>query len=105
MTHPEHSDKSYWERVKDKAAELGTDGCSFATGAFRDCCLEHDCHYRTGETIFGEPITKAEADRRFRSCMQSRSVFGFFSPIAWMRYLMVKKFGRPSAKTQNGVAS
>ena len=84
----------YWERVRDKAAELGTDGCSGGTGAFRECCLEHDIHYRTGLTLDGAPITKDEADKRFLSCMQSRSVFGFYSPMAWWRYAAVTLFGR-----------
>ena len=87
--------KRYWERIKDKAAELGADGCSGATGAFAECCLEHDIYYRTGATLDGRPITKEEADKRFLACMQSRSIFGFYSPMAWWRYLAVKRFGRP----------
>jgi hypothetical protein len=90
--------QSYWERVRDRAAEIGCDGCSMALGAHLDCCLEHDVHYRTGARLDGTPITKADADWRFLSCMQSRSRFGWFSPMAWGRYAAVKTFGRPSAK-------
>ena len=87
--------KRYWERVRDRAAELGADGCTGATNAFRDCCLEHDIFYRTGKTLDGRPITKAEADDRFRSCMMAHSVLGFYSPMAWIRWAAVKVFGRP----------
>jgi hypothetical protein len=97
MTLKEKAERRYWERVHDKAAELGADGCSFATGAFVDCCLEHDIHYRTGLTLNGTPITRREADARFRSCMQSRSKLGFFSPMSWWRWAAVRAFGR-SAK-------
>lgn len=86
--------KRYWERVRDKAAELGTDGCTGATGAFRDCCLEHDIHYRLGTTLGGEPITRREADDRFRSCMMAHSALGFYSPMAWIRWAAVRCFGR-----------
>ena len=84
----------YWERIYDKAAELGSDGCSFASGGFRDCCVEHDVHYRLGTTIDGYPITRREADARFRSCMQCRSRFGWWSPVAWWRWAAVRTFGR-----------
>lgn len=84
----------YWERIYDKAAELGSDGCTFATGGFRDCCIEHDVHYRLGTTIDGYPITRREADARFRSCMQCRSKVGWWSPVAWWRWAAVRVFGR-----------
>jgi hypothetical protein len=94
MKHPEHLHESYWERVRDRAAEMGCDGCSMATGAYLDCCLEHDLHYRLGTTLKGVPITKADADLRFRSCMQTRSKLGWFSPMAWWRYWAVKWRGK-----------
>jgi hypothetical protein len=93
MSPKERAERRYWERVRDKAAELGTDGCTFATGAFVDCCLEHDLHWRLGTTLDGKPITKREADARFRACMQSRSRFGFFSPVAWWRWSAVRLRG------------
>ena len=66
--------------------ELGTDGCSFVTGAYVECCMEHDIFYRTGKTLDGKPISKRQADARLRACMMSRSKLGFFSPIAWWRW-------------------
>ena len=86
--------RRYWERVRDKAAELGTDGCTGATGAFLDCCLEHDVHWRTGKTLDGKPITKQEANTRLRACIQSRSIFGFYSPLAWWRWAVVSLVGK-----------
>ena len=88
--------EGYWERVRDKAAQLGSDGCTAGVGAFRDCCLEHDVAYRTGATVDGEPQTKQQADLRFRACMMAQSRFGFYSPMAWWRYLIVKWRGKPS---------
>lgn len=85
----------YWDRVKDRAGELGSDGCSYVSGAFVECCLEHDIHYRTGRTLRGIRITKREADDRFKACMRSRSRLGYFSPMAWIRWAAVRWFGRP----------
>jgi hypothetical protein len=90
MTLKERAEKRYWERVEHRAGELGTDGCSFASGAFRLCCYEHDIHERTGKTLDGKPITMQESDARFRACMQSRSRLGFFSPVAWGRWSVLR---------------
>lgn len=79
----------YWDRVRDRAAELGTDGCTGALGFHVECCLEHDIHCRTGKTLDGQPITMREANARFRSCLQSRSKLGWFSPMAWWRWAVV----------------
>jgi hypothetical protein len=57
---------------------------------FRDCCREHDIFYRTHATLGGMPITKDQADRRFLHCMQRRSLFGWWSPVAWLRYAAVR---------------
>lgn len=92
--NPRRLQRRYWERIRDKASELGTDGCTGATGLFAECCAEHDVHYRLGATLDGRPITKREADDRFLACMQSRSIFGWYSPMAWWRYAAVRVFGR-----------
>lgn len=84
----------YWQRVRDEAGRLGSDGCSLATSAFRDCCFEHDIAYRTGATVDGQAQTKQEADVRFRSCMQSRSFLGWYSPMAWIRYGLLQWKGQ-----------
>lgn len=88
----------YWDRVRNRAAELGSDGCTKALGVKRDCCLEHDVSYADGHTVDGEPQTKQQADQRFLACLQRHSRLGFYSPLAWWRYLAVKWFGTPSVK-------
>ena len=49
-------------------------------------CYEHDCHYRTHKTIFGSPITKAQADYILKRRIQQRSLFGNYSPMAYWRW-------------------
>lgn len=87
---------SYYERLKEIADVEGFDGCTMATGARKECCLEHDYHYRFHTRLDGTPITKAEADRLFLRCMQRRGWAGWWSPFAWARYLAVKWFGHSS---------
>lgn len=84
----------YWQQVENTAKNLGSDGCSFVTEAYHKCCLEHDIAYRTGCRIDGSTISRREADRRFRQCMQMRSRFGKFSPMSWWRWAGVRLFGR-----------
>lgn len=88
----------YWERVRFVAKNLNSDGCSWVSELFHDCCLEHDIHYRLGSDIYGKPITRAEADRRFRHCMQRHSKLGRFSPISWIRWAGVRLFGSNAYK-------
>lgn len=88
---------SYRDWIDDKAAELGADGCSGVSGAYVWCCKEHDVHWRLGTRRNGTPISRAEADLVFRSCIQRCSPFGFWSPMAWWRWLGLKWFGKSSA--------
>ena len=84
-----------WDRIRQLAAALKSDGCTVVTEAFLDCCLLHDILYKTGiDPDTGQPVSRAEADRTFRDCMQSRSRLGRFSPMSWWRYLGVRLFGR-----------
>jgi len=59
----------YWQRVRDRANALGSDGCTGVTEWHHDCCLLHDVYYRTGLDMDGRVITKAEADLAFWRCM------------------------------------
>lgn len=93
----------YWARVRDAADELGADGCTMATSIRRDCCLRHDCEYRLHETLSGRALTRKEADDRFLACMQARSVFGWWSPLAWGRYAAVRLIGAPAWRARTGV--
>lgn len=83
----------YWQRVRDEAGRLGSDGCTLASGAYKDCCFEHDIAYRTGALVDGECLTKREADVRLRCCIQSHSRFGWYSPVAWGRFWIVTLVG------------
>ncbi len=81
---PEHA--AYWALVRRKARDLGSDGCTAVVDFYLDSCLEHDLHWRTGRTLHGHPISTAQANRRFRKVIQSRSRLGRFSPLAWVRW-------------------
>ena len=88
--------RDFWQRVRDKADFLGTDGCTGVGPLFRDCCRLHDVMYRTHRSMSGRYITRGEADRRFLCCMQNRSWFGWWSPVARLRYWAVRWFGQSS---------
>ena len=96
-------DKRYWEQIDDWADSLGADGCTGGTNAFVHCCRRHDAEYRTGTTLEGQSVNKQEADKRFLDCMRNHSKLGYWSPMAYYRYLAVKVFGKPSASS-DGVA-
>ena len=91
----------YRALVRAKAKELGSDGCSGVPDFHLDGCYEHDIAYRTGKDLYGNQITRAEADRRFRIYIQKHSLLakfrlGFFSPMSWWRWAGVRLFGRNS---------
>ena len=85
---------SYHDQLKTLAQSIGSDGCTNAAEWYQECCWEHDWTYVTGMTPRGVSITKAEADQRFRDCLQRHSSFLWLSPMSWWRYLAVRKFGR-----------
>ncbi|HXI13458.1 MAG TPA: hypothetical protein VNM92_12570 [Thermoanaerobaculia bacterium] len=94
---------TYREWVEDTAASLGSDGCTGVGAMYRFCCLEHDIFWRTGVMRDGTPITEAEANARFRSCIQRHSPFGWWSPLAWIRWLGVRFGGlHPSVNRDQG---
>jgi hypothetical protein len=86
----------YWARVRRRAKELKSDGCSGVPDFHLDCCLEHDIAYRTGHTVDGEPLTRAEADARLRRCIQKDSSLGVLDPMSWWRWAGVRLFGASS---------
>lgn len=79
-------DAKYWRTVRSKAKKLKSDGCTGVPDFYLECCLEHDIHYRTHKKMDGTRITKAQADKTLKECIQSRSIFGRYSPMAWWRY-------------------
>ena len=62
----------YWLEVREIAASIDADGCSWVLDFYVESCLEHDIHYRTHHWIDGTPITKEEADLRFRDVIRQR---------------------------------
>jgi hypothetical protein len=99
----------YWPWVASEAALIGSDACSAVLGIKVECCYEHDLSYRTGRdprnaylcfrsgVLYpwraARPITRAEADARFRQCLMNRSFLGRYSPMAWWRWAGVRVFG------------
>jgi hypothetical protein len=89
----------YYDRIRELADEQGFDGCTMATGARRDCCAEHDFHYRHHQRLDGSPLGKDDiearrvADLTFLRCMQRRGWLGWWSPLAWLRYAAVRIWG------------
>lgn len=88
---------SYHDELKALAEALGSDGCTHATQTYQVCCWEHDVAYSLSVTPRGVPTTKAQADRRFRDCLQAHSPFRFLSPLAGWRWLAVHWFGQFTA--------
>lgn len=92
----ERSSEEYWTLIRNLAAALNSDGCTGVPELYHDCCLEHDIHYRLGIRLSGEigtPISRADADARFRQCIQERSRLGRISPLSWIRWIGVRLFG------------
>ena len=96
----------YRALVRAKAQELESDGCSGVPDFYLDCCYEHDIAYRTGCDVYGNPITRAEADRWFRISIQNHSILakvklGFLSPVSWWRWAGVRILGGSSYNSRN----
>jgi hypothetical protein len=63
---------------------MGSDGCTSSPDLnFRNCCEEHDYHYRTGD------IPRIEADKILRQCMQGRG----WIVMPWIYWAFVRTFG------------
>ena len=43
--------EDYWRQVRERAAALGSDGCTGVPDWFLDCYLEHDLHWVHGQAI------------------------------------------------------
>lgn len=96
----------YWSFIEKEATALKSDGCTLVSELFHICCLEHDCAYKlhkdprdayryfeqgcTNYWDLASPISRGEADKRFRKCMQERSKLGRFSPVSWLRWVGVR---------------
>ena len=93
--------ENYWSEVRRLAKELGSDGCTGVSEMYRDCCYEHDIAYRTGADLYGEPMTREQADGQFCKCIQGRSPFGKLSPMALWRWAGVRLFAGKAWKGQD----
>lgn len=111
MTRCEHR-LTFEAWIREQAALIDSDGCTWATGARRLCCQIHDCEYfyakdakdaylrywRHGDSELAwrdaRRTTRAEADRDFLKCLRSKSKLGYYSPLAIARYAVVRKFGQ-----------
>lgn len=98
-TLPGKHDSAYWAAL-GAWARANSDGCTGVKDVYVRACHEHDFHYRFAHTFagtpeaLGEPISKTEADTRFRQVMQWESPLGRFSPLSWWRWAGVATFGR-----------
>lgn len=91
---PGPADAAYWEKIRVRADELGSDGCSGPALQIHVLgCYEHDVHYRTGLTLYGRLLTRREADAIFFERMQEFSFLNGFSPLSWWRWLVLRAFG------------
>lgn len=86
-------DPLYRQAVWTLGRRLGSDGCTGVADWYLIACYDHDIAYRTGLTLDGRPLTRAEADRRFRWAIQHESRLGRLAPMAWWRWIGVRLFG------------
>lgn len=84
-----------WRKLKqsdfDKIRDFTkSDGCTGVIDFYLNGCTLHDFFYRTHKNLYGNEMTKAEADLILKKYIQSKSLFGRFSPMAWWRWEGVK---------------
>ncbi len=86
--------------LREWARVAKSDGCTGVADIHICCCFQHDHGYETGTDAYsvfmGAPriVTRAEVDRQFRKCNEKESLFGKFSPVAWIRWLGVRIAGK-----------
>lgn len=85
-----------WRKFTDEDIEkialfVESDGCTGVIDFYYSICVIHDFYYRTHCDFYGNPISKADADRiGLRDGIRSKSWLGRFSPMAWWRWQGVK---------------
>lgn len=87
LSHPE------FRRIK---AFIMSDGCTMAPELYHTACIIHDFYYRTHIDLYGNPLTKGQADKLFRKHIQHNSSLGRVSITAFIWFQAVKFFGRRS---------
>ncbi len=79
---PTWKDKAKALASLGKRVNLENDGCSSAPDFnFKECCVEHDYYYRNPEEDTG--VSRGEADKRLRQCIQKRWKLLFMPWIYW----------------------
>jgi hypothetical protein len=102
-----YQNPNYLTWLRAEASEIDTDGCSGVSGVRVECCYQHDLEFWYGRCARdayslmkrgivadywreAKRITFAGANANLRKCMQARSKFGLYSPLAVVRWLGVK---------------
>ena len=89
LKKPTWKEQAQGLKALGKRINLESDGCSNAPDLnFRGCCNEHDYYYRNSEEWTG--VSRAEADKRLRKCIQRKWKL-FFTP--WIYWGAVRMFG------------
>lgn len=78
-------DEAYWLAIEAEATRRLSDGCTAVKDYHVLCCYEHDLHWN-GHRLDGTPISRGQANKEFRQCIQGRSKLGRFSPLSWWRW-------------------
>lgn len=81
------------EDICDIGIFIASDGCTGVPDFFPDCCIIHDWIYATHRDFYGIPRTQKFADNVLKLCIQKRSWFGKWSPMAAWRYKFLRTFG------------
>jgi hypothetical protein len=84
--------EEYCDWLRKQARIYGFDGCTFASELYQVACYEHDFHFRFGCDRWGDPVTRADADRMLREAVQELSPLGKFSPVSWLRWMATRAF-------------
>ena len=95
---------NYLTWLRAEASEIDTDGCSGVTGVMVECCYQHDVEFWYGRCArdayrhlkqgveadywgAARRLSFADANANLRKCMQARSRFGLYSPLAIIRWI------------------
>lgn len=91
-------DETLREKAKLIWKSIRGDGCSSVpdfNSRYRGCCNRHDRDYRTHVDSEGWPLTKAQADARFRHCLQRRGkTFFGRNVLSWIYWAGVALAGQ-----------
>lgn len=105
MTHHE-DDPALWTEAWKTWEGFNPDGCTASPDfTFKDCCIQHDYYYKyhTHRTS-GEPISRAEADKKLRECIANRKVLKtkwHYKLLPWVYWLGVRVGGRRAWKSKD----